>query len=71
MSNRKNFIDDNVKKYIDNLFKDVGSSQQLFDLKEELSTNMREKITDYKSRGMEEEQAYKEAIISMGDLGAW
>lgn len=57
-----------VKKYIDNLFSGVGATQQLFDLKEELTTNIREKIADYKSRGMDDEQAFKEAIISMGDL---
>ncbi|KUO52032.1 MAG: hypothetical protein APF76_02510 [Desulfitibacter sp. BRH_c19] len=68
MTNKKNPIDNKVKKYIDNLFFEVGASQQLFDLKEELTTNMKEKIGDYKSRGMEGEQAFKEAVISMGDL---
>lgn len=68
MSNKKNIIDGKVKTYIDNSFSDVGASQQLFDLKEELATNMKEKIADYQSRGMEDEQAFKEAIISMGDL---
>ena len=68
MSNKKNLIDGKVKTYIDNLFSEVGASQQLFDLKEELETNMREKIADYQTRGMDEEQAFKEAVISMGDL---
>ncbi len=68
MPNKKSIIDSNVKKYLDNLFADAGPSQQLFDLKEELATNMKEKIMDYQSRGMEEEQAFKEAVISMGDL---
>ena len=68
MTNKKNSIDSKVKKYIDNLFFEVGASQQLFDLKEELMTNMKEKIGDYKSRDMEDEQAFKEAVISMGDL---
>lgn len=68
MSNKKNIIDGKVNTYIDKSFSDVGASQQLFDLKEELATNMKEKIADYQSRGMEYEQAFKEAIISMGDL---
>lgn len=68
MSKNENFIDKKVKIYIDNLFSGVGGSQQLFDLKEELITNMKEKIADYKSQGMEDEQAFKEAVISMGDL---
>jgi len=68
MTESKNIIDAKVKKYINKLFSGVGASQQLFELKEELATNMKEKITDYKYRGMEEEQAFKEAVISMGDL---
>ncbi|WP_096186474.1 permease prefix domain 1-containing protein [Evansella halocellulosilytica] len=65
---KNNHIDQKVSRYIDQLFADVGESQQLFELKEELSTNMKEKISDYKERGMEEDQAFKEAIVSMGDL---
>ncbi|MGI5910965.1 MAG: permease prefix domain 1-containing protein [Syntrophomonadaceae bacterium] len=61
-------IDKKVRAYIDNLFSGVGTSQQLFDLKEELATNIKEKIFDIKSRGLDDEQAFKEAIISMGDL---
>jgi len=69
MTNKKNLIDNKVRKHFDALFSDVGASQQLFELKEELATNMREKMADYKSRGMDDEQAFKEAVISMGDLG--
>lgn len=54
--------------YLDQLFADVGPTQQLFDLKEELTTNIKEKIADLISSGMDEEQAYKEALISLGDL---
>ncbi|KJS84739.1 MAG: hypothetical protein JM58_10490 [Peptococcaceae bacterium BICA1-8] len=68
MKNNKNSIDIKVETYIDNIFTGVGASQQLFDLKEELSTNINEKIADYKSRGMVDEQAFKEAVISIGDL---
>lgn len=32
-------------------------------LKEELATNIKEKIVDYKSSGKDEEQAFKEAVI--------
>ncbi|PKR77126.1 hypothetical protein CEY16_10290 [Halalkalibacillus sediminis] len=57
-----------VKEYVDSLFKDVGESQQLFDLKQELITNMHERIKDYRTKGMSEEEAFKEAKVSMGDL---
>ncbi len=68
MNVKKDSLDKKIRNYIENLFAGVGPSQQLFDLKEELFINMKEKISDYNSRGMEEEQAFKEAVISMGDL---
>jgi len=63
-----NRLDNKITAYFDNLFSGVGGSQQLFELKEELTTNMKEKIADYKARGMNDDQAFKEAIVSMGDL---
>lgn len=68
MTNKINPLDKKVKAYIDHLFSEVGETQQLFDLKEELFTNMKEKIADYAQRGIDEEQAFKEAVASMGDL---
>lgn len=61
-------LDKKINKYLNELFSGVGASQELFDIKEELTTNLKEKISDYKKQGMEEEEAFKEAIISMGDL---
>jgi|GEM_PF-3056166 len=37
-------------------------------VKEELSINIKEKTADYQSRGMDDEQAFREAVNSMGDL---
>jgi hypothetical protein len=68
MPKNKERLDIKIAAYIDNLFSDAGATQQLFDLKEELATNMKEKIGDYKSKGMDDDQAFKEAVISMGDL---
>lgn len=68
LRNNEQFLDAKIKKYIDNLFSDVEPSQHLIELKEELFINLKEKIEDYISRGMEKEQAFKEAVISMGDL---
>lgn len=64
----QNHLDKKICAYIDRLFSGVGATQQLFELKEELAINIKEKTADYQSRGMDEEQALKEAIISMGDL---
>lgn len=47
MSKDDNNLNKKVKAYVDNLFSGIGGSQQLFDLKEELATNIKEKITDY------------------------
>ena len=52
MKNNKS-LDDKIIAYVDHLFAGVGATQQLFDLKEELITNIR-KIADYKSIGMAE-----------------
>ncbi|WP_163971058.1 permease prefix domain 1-containing protein [Oceanobacillus halotolerans] len=65
---RNRSLDDKVRNYLNRLFAGVGESQQLFDLKEELTINLKEKIRDYEKHGMGEEEAFKEAISSMGDL---
>jgi hypothetical protein len=65
---KDDYLDKKVTAYIENLFSGVGASQQLFDLKEEIATNLKEKTADIKSRGMDDDQAFKEAVISMGDL---
>ncbi|MEL7656953.1 MAG: permease prefix domain 1-containing protein, partial [Bacillota bacterium] len=61
-------LEHKISAYIDALFAGVGASQQLFDLKEEITTNLNEKTLDYKNRGISEDQAFKEAIVSLGDL---
>lgn len=68
MLRNENYVDQKVKSFIEQLFAGVGRSQQLFDLKEELATNLKDKIGDYQARGMDEETAFKEAVITMGDL---
>jgi hypothetical protein len=62
-------LDRKIREHFDRLFEGVGSSQALYELKEELVTNLKEKIADYRDRGMDEDQAFREAVISMGDLG--
>ncbi|MFZ4453134.1 permease prefix domain 1-containing protein [Salibacterium aidingense] len=65
---RNNQLDRRVRSYVDDLFAGVGESQQLYELKEELSTNLKEKIGDYKKEGRTEDEAFKEAAASIGDL---
>lgn len=61
-------LDGKIARYIDDLFRDVGPSRELLDLKEELAANLRDKVADLQARGIDEEQAFREAVISMGDL---
>ncbi|MBU8906330.1 permease prefix domain 1-containing protein [Desertibacillus haloalkaliphilus] len=65
---RNSNLDQRIQTYVNKLFSGVGDSQQLFDLKEELTTNLKEKISDYIKSGMEEDDAFKEAVSSLGDL---
>ncbi len=59
-----------VENYLNSVLAGGGDSRQLADLKEELTTNLLEKISDYQAQGMEEDEAFREAIISLGDLSA-
>jgi hypothetical protein len=68
MSKINNQLNEKVKSYVDKLFSGVGASQQLYELKEEIAINLKEKTLDYIARGMDEQQAFQEAVISMGDL---
>lgn len=68
MKKNEEGLDNKIKVYIDTLFSGIGASQPLFDLKEEIATHLKEKTRDYKDRVMSEEEAFKEAIVSLGDL---
>ena len=61
-------MESKIKAHFDKLFSGVGPSQELYELKEELTFNLREKILDYTHAGMSEDKAFREAVISMGDL---
>jgi len=68
MESQVNPLKRKVEQHVDELFAGVGESQQLIELKEELATNLKEKIADYKARGRNDEEAFKEAVVSIGDL---
>lgn len=66
MRNKK--LDERIQEYIDKQFMDVKGTQQLFDMKEELFINLKERISDMIKEGYTEEDAFKEGVISIGDL---
>ena len=57
-----------VKKYVDNIFSDIHDTKQLQELKEEVSANLLEKVNDYIENGNNEDDAFKKAISSIGDM---
>lgn len=59
---------DKIKKYVDNLFLDIYDTKQLGELKEEISANLLEKINDLVANGNSEEEAFKKAVSSLGDM---
>jgi len=61
-------LENKIQSYLGKLFAQAGTNRQLADLREELAANLTDKISDYKARGMDEDQAFREAIVSMGDM---
>lgn len=57
-----------VKKYVDNLFSDIYDTQQLRELKEEVSANLLEKVNDFVLNGFSEEEAFNKGIANLGDM---
>ncbi|MCP3027770.1 permease prefix domain 1-containing protein [Halobacillus sp. A5] len=61
-------LDKKINTYLNKEFTGIGESQQLYELKEELSINLKERTKDYEKKGQTEDEAFKEAVSSMGDL---
>lgn len=57
-----------VKKYVDNLFSDIYETRQLRELKEEISGNLLEKVSDLVASGKSEDEAFKKGISDLGDM---
>ena len=61
-------VEKELQQFLDRQFAGVQETQQLFEIKEELRVNLRERISDMMKQGKTEKEAFKEAVISMGDL---
>lgn len=57
-----------IEKYLDNLFDDIYETNQLRELKEEMASNLLEKINDFIAGGDSEEEAFKKGISSLGNM---
>jgi uncharacterized membrane protein len=61
-------MDNKLKAYVDNLFKDAPTTVKAYEVKEEILQNLKEKYSDLIKDGKSEEAAYNIAIESIGDL---
>ncbi|HZJ76608.1 MAG TPA: permease prefix domain 1-containing protein [Oscillospiraceae bacterium] len=59
---------DRVKKYIDKTFSGIYDTKELNELKEEIGSNLLERIEDLISKGHSEEDAFNKSISDLGDM---
>lgn len=59
---------DKIRKHVNTLFEDTPNTKRVFDLKEELITNLNEKYDDLVKEGKTEEEAYENVIAGIGDV---
>ena len=58
----------NTREYIDKLFSDYENDQTLSDFKEELESNLKERISYLQSKGSSEEKAWEKASAELSDI---
>jgi membrane-associated HD superfamily phosphohydrolase len=58
----------NTRDYVDSLFAGYEENAELRDFKEELLSNLDEKIADFMQKNMNEEEAYQKAVSELGDV---
>lgn len=68
MKIRNKTIDKKIQDYLDYQFRDVKETQQLFEIKEELFVSLKERISSLIKSGKNENEAYEEALRTMGNL---
>jgi hypothetical protein len=59
-----------TKEFIDSLFKDYDQTPALSEFKEELQSNLDEKIASLVKKGMTNDEAFKKATAELGDISA-
>lgn len=57
-----------IKQHVDGLFSGVYETKQLRELKEEISSNLLEKINDLIARGADPDMAFHHAVTELGDM---
>jgi hypothetical protein len=59
-----------TKSYVDSLFAGYEETGGLADFKEELLSNLNDKVADMIGKGLSEEEALKKAVSELGDISA-
>ncbi|HHX28285.1 MAG: permease prefix domain 1-containing protein [Bacillota bacterium] len=59
-----------IRRHLDSIFRGFEDTQRLRDFKEELATNLAEKVADLQASGLDEDTAFREAIATLGDIRA-
>ena len=59
-----------IRQYINSLFSGYEETNALIDFKEELESNLNDRINSLKKKGLSEEQASEKAIAELGDMSA-
>ena len=61
-------MENKLRDYIEDLFKDAPKTRKAYELKEEMIANLIEKYRDLIAEGKNEEAAYNIAVSSIGDI---
>ena len=61
-------MEEKLKKYIENLFRNAPGSDRTKEIMEDMIANNTEKYNDFVSGGMDEKQAYECVIAGLGDM---
>ncbi|SFX11819.1 hypothetical protein SAMN04487866_101594 [Thermoactinomyces sp. DSM 45891] len=68
--NKNKTLDSQIQIYLNRQFEGIKETQHLFDTKEELFMNLKERSMDLIKNGKDEEEAFRDAIASMGNLSS-
>lgn len=58
----------NEKIYVDSLFSSYDDTESLRDFKEEITTNMKEKVDEFTKDGLSRDDAFNKAALELGDI---
>jgi MFS family permease len=64
------FINMKENVYVDRLFADYEDTPEIKDFKEEITGNLKERIKELMSEGLDEEKAFEKATVELGDITA-